>query len=76
MSLRPLALMGGGDERGVLCWDTRRGRPRWLPATAIGWTDLTDDEVERHVVRGQRGLAARVLRDGPASLGPAGGQRA
>ncbi|MBM7810476.1 hypothetical protein [Saccharothrix algeriensis] len=68
VSLRPLALMGGGDERGVLCWDTRRGRPRWLPATAIGWTDLTDDEVERHVVRGQRELAARVLRDGTASM--------
>ncbi|WP_156045370.1 MULTISPECIES: hypothetical protein [Actinomycetes] len=67
-SLEPIALIGKGDGHGVLCWDARHGRPRWLPATLIGWTELTDGEIERHIVQGKRALTAQILPDGSASM--------
>jgi hypothetical protein len=66
--LRPLAVLSEGDSHGVLCWETRLRRPRWLPGRAVGWTTLTAAHLVEHIVRGDQELTARIMKDGTASL--------
>jgi hypothetical protein len=66
--LRPMALVDENGQRGVLCWDRNHCRPRWLPQYAIGWTELTNEEIEQNVVGVRRDVTARILPNGTVTL--------
>jgi hypothetical protein len=53
--------LGDGTDAGVLCWDAAGRRPRWLPATAVGWISPTAAELDCWV-------SARALRNREVAL--------
>ncbi|MEU1607471.1 hypothetical protein [Micromonospora matsumotoense] len=73
ISVMPLGVIGTGADAGVLCLERRTNRPRWLPATEVGWTPLNPVHLNHLLGRPNsrkrlRELSCQLLPDGTISL--------
>ncbi|MDG9674029.1 hypothetical protein [Micromonospora sp. DH14] len=73
ITVRPVGVIGTGADAGIICLERRTNRPRWLPATEVGWTPLDAEHLHHYLGRPNsrqrlRELSCRLLPDGTVSL--------